>query len=567
MATLSTTSTKDTTGGSSETASTSYNAYTEMTAEQEFFLYELESMTDSSSIGLVLRAIYDSGDVHKFARALEQRIAHYDKNILKVCTHHYQGFIDSMSQLKNLQGRCSEIKEISVAIDHNIQQKSKELVKKGSEIVRYRKLQRNANTAIEQITMCLSVLENFAKLQNLMKQKKYYQALKVLEDLEHTYGDEINKYRFTQSLAKSMVPIREEIKKNSYDELRCFLEDVAKIWKRIGEDAIKATAIQTGFYKPSGKKDSDMESRKSFAKDDIQLSKDGTIVQRTPRTSDMEKKKIAEQYETNLSATDNIDFAPIHRCCQIFNVLGDKEAFENYYRDERKKQAETVITPPTKLQESIKSSVDYLDKILGFFVVEDHIMNSQPGLVTKAYRDHLYDMALQKITDTMNTHFGNCLDVEKMIRMKKVILLFALTMKSYGYNINSLVNDLGDFRDQYNEILMSEYCAQFDKALKDDNYTPITVNNEEEYKSILIEYPHYKRLLDKEEYPRKFPFSRFVPTVFNQAKSYLRSCMRFMENLQLSPSDVDDTVRKYGNVLLARWSGSLKYFTISSNYN
>uniref|UniRef100_A0AC34G4R1 Uncharacterized protein n=1 Tax=Panagrolaimus sp. ES5 TaxID=591445 RepID=A0AC34G4R1_9BILA len=109
MATLSTTSTKDTTGGSSETASTSYNAYTEMTAEQEFFLYELET-TDSSSIGLVLRAIYDSGDVHKFARALEQRIAHYDKNILKVCTHHYQGFIDSMSQLKNLQGRCSEIK-------------------------------------------------------------------------------------------------------------------------------------------------------------------------------------------------------------------------------------------------------------------------------------------------------------------------------------------------------------------------------------------------------------------------------------------------------------------------
>ena len=80
-----------------------------MSAEQEFFLYELET-TDSSSIGLVLRAIYDSGDVHKFARALEQRIAHYDKNILKVCTYHYQGFIDSMYQLNNLQGKCAEIK-------------------------------------------------------------------------------------------------------------------------------------------------------------------------------------------------------------------------------------------------------------------------------------------------------------------------------------------------------------------------------------------------------------------------------------------------------------------------
>ena len=81
----------------------------EMNAEQEFFLYELET-TDSGSIGLVLRAIYDTGDVHKFARALEQRIAHYDKNILKVCTYHYQGFIDSMNQLKNLQTKCANIK-------------------------------------------------------------------------------------------------------------------------------------------------------------------------------------------------------------------------------------------------------------------------------------------------------------------------------------------------------------------------------------------------------------------------------------------------------------------------
>lgn len=125
---------------------------------------------------------------------------------------------------------------------------------------------------------------------------------------------------------------------------------------------------------------------------------------------------------------------------------GDKEAFENYYRDERKKQAETVITPPTKLQEPIKSSVDYLDKIVGFFVVEDHIMNSQPGLVTKAYKDQLWELALQKITDTMNTHFGNCLEVGTMIQMKKVILLFALTMKSYGYSIHSLYSLLQNFR-------------------------------------------------------------------------------------------------------------------------
>lgn len=56
------------------------------------------------------RAIYDTGDVHKFVRALERRITHYDKNILKVCTYHYQGFLDSVKQLINLTDKCSEIK-------------------------------------------------------------------------------------------------------------------------------------------------------------------------------------------------------------------------------------------------------------------------------------------------------------------------------------------------------------------------------------------------------------------------------------------------------------------------
>uniref|UniRef100_A0A915DVH9 Exocyst complex subunit Sec15 C-terminal domain-containing protein n=1 Tax=Ditylenchus dipsaci TaxID=166011 RepID=A0A915DVH9_9BILA len=193
--------------------------------------------------------------------------------------------------------------------------------------------------------------------------------------------------------------------------------------------------------------------------------------------------------------------------------------------------------------ESIHAYVRYLDEVIGFFIVEDRIMQSQPSLVTIAHKDQLWEMALQQVTGTMNSHFGNCLDVEMMLKMKKVILLFILTMKSYGYNTNPLYILLQNFRDQYNEILMREYCAQFETALQSDNYTPITVYNDKEYRAVIEEFP-YKRPLDKEEYPRKFPFSQFVPTVFTQAKGYLLGCLRFMENLELSQSEVNDTVRR-----------------------
>uniref|UniRef100_A0A0K0D5Z7 Exocyst complex component 6B n=1 Tax=Angiostrongylus cantonensis TaxID=6313 RepID=A0A0K0D5Z7_ANGCA len=251
-------STKDTAGESSDTASTSYQPAPDMSAEQEFFLYELET-TDSGSIGLVLRAIYDCGDVRKFSRALEHRIHQYDRNIQK---------------------------SDATYIDAQIQAASEDLSKKSEEIVKYRytsarssllllnqqiyrKLVKNASTAIDQISVCLPVLENYAKLQELMQLKKYYQALKVLEELEHTHLALVEKYRFTQILAKTMSPVRSEIKARvqflfdrlfpdcvylqcirfqAYSEFKDFLENIKKVACRVGRHASRCVrGIFSGY--------------------------------------------------------------------------------------------------------------------------------------------------------------------------------------------------------------------------------------------------------------------------------------------------------------------------------
>ncbi|VDL77689.1 unnamed protein product [Nippostrongylus brasiliensis] len=265
------------------------------------------------------------------------------------------------------------------------------------------------------------------------------------------------------------------------------------------------------------------------------------------------------QDDEKVSAQDLIDFTPVHRCCQIFNVLGAKEEFDVYYRQQRKDQCDLVIEPPPKMN-SLKHYVDYLDEIIGFFVVEDHIIITEPTLVTSSHKDQLWESALKKIIHTMNSRFGGCPDVEMMLRMKKVILLFALTMKSYGYGIAPLYSLLQNFRDQYNEILMTEYCAQFERDLEKDNYAPISVENDEQFRAIIKDFPFYKRSMEQEPFPRKFPYSRFVVSAYLKAKMYLQGCLKFMEHLQLTQSEMDDTVRRYANVLLSRWSGSLKCF-------
>lgn len=52
-------------------------------------------------------------------------------------------------------------------------------------------------------------------------------------------------------------------------------------------------------------------------------------------------------------------------------------------------------------------------------------------------------------------------------------------------------------RDQYNEILMREYCAQFERDLESDNYTPITAKDEEAFRAVVTQFPFYRRGMDQ----------------------------------------------------------------------
>lgn len=44
---------------------------------------------------------------------------------------------------------------------------------------------------------------------------------------------------------------------------------------------------------------------------------------------------------------------------------------------------------------------------------------------------------------------------------------------------------------------MREYCAQFERELENDNYAPITAENEKEFKSVVAHFPFYKRGMDQ----------------------------------------------------------------------
>uniref|UniRef100_A0A8C2RW50 Exocyst complex subunit EXOC6/Sec15 C-terminal domain-containing protein n=1 Tax=Capra hircus TaxID=9925 RepID=A0A8C2RW50_CAPHI len=235
-------------------------------------------------------------------------------------------------------------------------------------------------------------------------------------------------------------------------------------------------------------------------------------------------------------AQDLVDFSPVYRCLHIYSVLGARETFENYYRKQRRKQARLVLQPPSNMHETLDGYRKYFNQIVGFFVVEDHILHTTQGLVNRAYIDELWEMALSKTIAALRTHSSYCSDPNLVLDLKNLIVLFADTLQVYGFPVNQLFDMLLEIRDQYSETLLKKWSGIFRSILDSDNYSPIPVTSEEMYKKVIGQFPFQDTELEKQPFPKKFPFSEFVPKVYNQIKEFIYACLKFSEDLHLSNS-------------------------------
>uniref|UniRef100_A0A6I8P6G2 Exocyst complex component n=1 Tax=Ornithorhynchus anatinus TaxID=9258 RepID=A0A6I8P6G2_ORNAN len=473
-------------------------------AEHERILREIES-TDTACIGPTLRSVYDGEEHGRFMEKLDSRIRNHDREIEKMCNFHYQGFVDSITELLKVRGEAQKLKVGGLVVAME-------------ELKQCRLQQRNISATVDKLTLCLPG-----------EPREHYPALKTLEHLEHVYLPQVSHYRFCKVMADNIPKLREEIKDVSMSDLKDFLESIRKHSDKIGETAMK----QVGSAPPpfSGR------GLRSVRPDCLRLRCRATDPGRgegVPGTQDL------------------VDFSPVYRCLHIYSVLGARETFENYYRKQRRKQARLVLQPPSNMHETLDGYRKYFNQIVGFFVVEDHVLHTTQGLVNRAYIDELWEMALSKTVAALRTHSSYCSDPNLVLDLKNLIVLFADTLQVYGFPVNQLFDMLLEIRDQYGETLLKKWAGVFRGILDSDNYSPIPVTDEELYKKVVGQFPFQDDELEKQPFPKKFPFSEFVPKVYNQIKEFIYACLKFSEDLHLSSTEVDDMIRKSTNLLLTR---------------
>ncbi|XP_062957989.1 exocyst complex component 6 isoform X4 [Cynocephalus volans] len=443
-------------------------------------------------IEATLRSVYDDQPhAHKkFMEKLDACIRNHDKEIEKMCNFHHQGFVDAITELLKVRADAEKLKVQVTDTNRRFQDAGKEVIIQTEEIIRCRIQQRNITTVVEKLQLCLPVLEMYSKLNEQMSAKRYYSALKTMEQLENVYFPRVSQYRFCQLMIENLPKLREAIKEISMSDLKDFLESIRKHSDKIGETAMKQAQQQKTFSIALQKQNNVKFGKNMYINHDrIPEERNEIVLKHALEEEDGNEEEV-------LTVQDLVDFSPVYRCLHIYSVLGDEETFENYYRKQRKKQARLVLQP--------QSSMSY------------------------------------------------CTDPDLVLELKNLIVIFADTLQGYGFPVNRLFDLLFEIRDQYNETLLKKWSGVFRDIFEEDNYSPIPVVNEEEYKIVISKFPFQDSELEKQSFPKKLPMSQSVPHIYIQVKEFIYASLKFSESLHRSSTEIDDMLRKSTNLLLTR---------------
>ena len=110
----------------------------------------------------------------------------------------------------------------------------------------------------------------------------------------------------------------------------------------------------------------------------------------------------------NMNITELIDFSPIYKSFHINLFLSCKEEFSKHYQREKQKQAPVIMDTSPKMQESFDAFKKYLQRVTGFFIVEDHVMNTTEGLIDQRFYYELCEHATQQLLSVLRRAVVNC---------------------------------------------------------------------------------------------------------------------------------------------------------------
>ncbi|KAG0648560.1 Exocyst complex component sec15 [Hyphodiscus hymeniophilus] len=493
-----------------------------------------------------------AGLMNSLAQYAEEREA----DIERIGLTKHEEFLQSVSQLQKVREGTVALTSEILSLNQSIQASTDKLAAQKEALVETKAIRQNIADASEALKESLRVLHAVNQAHDLIRKKKYYGALKALDDLqnEHLIPTIQNKYATQHKLAdiiqKSIPASQKAISEAVMSDLNTWLYRIRETSQFLGEVAFYHTEMRRTRQKE--RMESNAYLRNFKLNSAIEMVFDES-----------------EEFDVLDNEELQVDFTPLFECLHIHEALGQSEKFRVEYAATRRRQKELLLPSSVNLvnEDTDSSLSSLLEGIAGFAIIEKATMRRVPNLRSNVDVDELWDSMCHTAISLISKALDTVDNAEVLLKIKGVIALFIQTMDGWGYSITALDNFLLKLFEKYAELLKRRFSDDFQEIVSTDDYMPMPISNLDEYDKVVnvswftpekpreeLTYVHISTLQAPTNVPRfpcVLPFSQMYPLCCIDIRNFLNQFYFFSDDHFQHPAVIDSTLQKSLDQLLS----------------
>ncbi|MBA0702716.1 hypothetical protein Goari_022216 [Gossypium aridum] len=498
------------------------------------------AICNGEDLGPFVRKVFASGRPETLLHHLRHFARSKESEIEEVCKSHYQDFILAVDDLRSLLSDVDSLKSSLSDSNSRLQSVGSPLLSSLDSFVEAQNVSKNVNSALQSVILCIKLTELCSRANLHLSNGSFYMALKCLDSIENEFQDKTPSSTLKRMLERKIPEIRSHIERKISKDFGDWLVDIRVVSRNLGQLAI-------GQASAARQREEDLRIKQRQAEEQSRLSLRGCVY--ALEEDDDDGGLGGDENDGYINGNNGFfgfDLTPLYRAYHIHQTLGLEDRFKQYYFENRKLQL-TSDFQVSSMTPFLESHQTFFAQIAGFFIIEDRILRTGGGLVSKMEVENLWETAVSKMCSVLEDQFSRMQTANHLLLIKDYVSLLGVTLRRYGYPVDALLNVLSKHRDKYHELLLSDCRKQIAEALAADKFEQMLMKKEYEYSMNVLSFQLQASDIVP-AFPYVAPFSSTVPDCCRIVRSFIEDSVSFMSfGGQL---DFYDVVKKYLDRLL-----------------
>lgn len=482
------------------------------------------SSENLEQLGPLIKQIHTNRQQDAFLRTLLGLIQAKDAEIEKTCSENYQDFISSVSTLFTVKSYTDSMRESISSLDTSVSQLGRGLVEKKKALLQTKKTATNLDEAIDTLQACLRVLDVVDRVGQMIREGKYWSALRSLEEIQSLPSTTLSQTPLHQHILSSLPSLRAQIKDAVTASMNQWLLEIRNNSGEVGRLALEAMEARTRRWRARRDKDPL-----------LRMSRVGSAVEII----------TSEKTEYNVLDNENlkIDFKPLYECIHIYSALDSLDELQRSYQADRKAQSDLILPFPLPL-----SSLSSLtQEISGFFIIETHVLESTGPFRSERDVEELWEGLITRLTGAVEGTLRTESDPETYLRVKECLIGFMMTLESPIYSTVSLHAFILRLFEQYARLLENQFSRRFDDIVQQDDHIAMQVESPVEVNTVLevVWLPERERKeIQQATLPQSLPWSQTFYLCCQDIRGFIQKFYAFIEGVSQHHRNIDELLSK-----------------------